>query len=115
MSARRIPTSRSFDFIRPERREKMFALATFFALTGFVSLFGEVLAESALLADAELLAADSGAEVALSMYQPTPWLMSGLLFTAFTLPVSYAEFASAPMGAKTVRLWAPLPLGKVPI
>ena len=115
MPAGGVPTSRCFDFIRPERREKMFALAAFFALTGLIGLFGEVLAESALLADAELLAADSGAEVALSIYQPTPWLMSGLLFAAFTLPAAYTELHPAAIGANTVRLWAPSPLGKIPI
>lgn len=115
MPAGRVPTSRCFDFIRPGRREKLFALAAFFALTGLVSLFGEVLADAVLVADAELLAADSGAEVALTLYQPSPWLLSGLLFTSFTLPAAYAGFAPAAMGANAGRPWAPSPLGKVPI
>ena len=90
-------------------------MAAFFALTGFVALFTEFLADSALATEVELLVADSGAEVALSLYQPTPWLMSGLLFTAFTLPVVYAELGPASMGAKTAWFWVPTPLGKVPI
>ena len=108
-------TSRSLDFIRPERREKLFALAVFFVLTGLVSLFGEFFMDSALIAEADLLAADGGMEIALSLGQPPPWLAPGLLFTAFTLPIVYVENSDAPAPARGIRSWIPSPSDKVPI
>ena len=115
LPAGKIPTSRCLDFLRPERREKLFALAAFFALTGLVSLFGEFFMDSALVAEAELLAADSGAEIALSLGQASPWLAPGLLLAVLTLPAIYAEARAVPIGIGAVRPWAPTPLGKVPI
>lgn len=115
LSAGKIPTSRCFDFLRPERREKLVALAAFFVLTGLVSLFGEFFMDSVLVTEADLLAADSGTEIVLSLVQPSPWLAPGLLLAAFTLPALYAETRAVPIGIGAVRPWAPTPFGKVPI
>ena len=115
LPASKIPTSRCLDFIRPARREKLVALAAFFVLTGLVSLFGEFFMDSVLVTEADLLAADSGAEIVLSLGQPSPWLAPGLLLAAFTLPVLYAEARAVPIGIGAVRPWVPTPFGKVPI
>jgi hypothetical protein len=112
---RKISTSRALDFVRPERREKYFALAVFFMLTGLVSLLGEFFLDGDLAATAELLAADSGGEVILSLAQPSSWLVPGLLVATFALPVIYAKGRVAPVGSDAVRPWIPSTSDKVPI
>lgn len=115
LPASKIPTSRCLDFIRPARREKLFALAAFFVLAGLVNLFGEFFMDSALVTEADLLIADSGAEVALSLGQSSPWLAPGILLAALTLPALYAEGRAVPIGLDSIRPWVPALSGKIPI
>jgi hypothetical protein len=115
LSSGRNATARVLDFLRPERREKYFALAVFFVLTGLISLLGEFFLDGELAAAAEMLAADNGAEIVFNLVQPSPWLVPGLMIATFTLPMVCADGRLVPIGNDAIRPWMPVASDKVPI